>query len=246
MVATVATPELLDRVDLLAPDSVLPVCRAPWVLMRVVAMAALVAPAGIQRALELAAVSVVLEVRAETHRLAELLVTEVRAAQAALAIAEPMPQLVSLRRPVLVVELVELADLVALWPAQAVPLVTAELADSAEPGALAERDLQLETIHLAQLVEMLAQVAQEAQEALLARSRDQFLATAATAATPELLAKPVLQLAVAMVAQVAMVPPVAQVVPVAQQMALAQQVVLVETEATPATELPVRTPELSL
>ena len=73
----------------------------------------------------------------------------------------------------------------------------------------------MEIIHLAQLVEMLAQVALGAQADLLARSRDQLLATAATVATPELLAKPVLQLAVAMVAQVAMVPQAVQLAQVA-------------------------------
>ena len=57
---------------------------------------------------------VVLGVRAETQRLAELQVTAELAALAVLAIAELMAQLVSLPRPVRVVALAELADLAGL------------------------------------------------------------------------------------------------------------------------------------
>jgi hypothetical protein len=122
----------------------------------------------------------------------------------------------------------------------------AVLAVSAEQAGPEEMALHLESTHLVQMVELLALAVTVALAELWARLRDQFLATAATAATPELLAKPVLPQVAAMVAQVAMAEKAAMVVPVAQQTALAQEAGLVETVATPATELPARTPELSL
>ena len=118
--------------------------------------------------------------------------------------------------------------------------------DSAEPVDLADLALQPELIHLAQLVEMPALVETVAQADLLARSRDQLLATAATAVARAQLALPVSQQAEAMVAQVATVPQAVQLAQAAQEMAPAQQVVLVATVAMPVTELPARTPELWL
>ena len=113
-----ATPELPVLADHVVQVQVRVAWRAPWVLVPLAALAALVAPAGAQPPLEPLAAMVVLVASAETQRLAELLVTVVQAEQAALAITEQVPQPVALRRPVLVAALAELAATAELWAAQ--------------------------------------------------------------------------------------------------------------------------------